>query len=162
MLQIAEIPNFANTSPRSTDVTPGHPVRTRRLNKLIKWASATACALLACRLAQGVVQILRPTYRQAAALTCVSASYVATVGRLTQEERLQLACGLLSLPRLHNRRQNPLDAELDRVVERYGAEALWRALDRVVERYGAEAVWRALDRYTQPGSNEITVSEAAE
>jgi len=55
----------------------------------------------------------------------------------------------------------------DRVVERYGAEALWRALDRVeldrvVERYGAEAVWRALDRYTQPGSNEITVHEAAE
>jgi hypothetical protein len=139
----------------------------RRLNKLIKWASATACALLACRLAQGVVQILRPTYRQAAALTRVSASYVATVGRLTQEERLQLACGLLSPPRLHNRRQNPSDAELDRVVERYGAEALWRALDRVeldrvVERYGAEAVWRALDRYTQPGSNEITVHEAAE
>jgi hypothetical protein len=133
MLQVTEISNLVNTSPRPTDVTPDRPVRTmtgRRLNKLIKWASATDRALLACRFAQGVVQILRPAYRQAAALTRVSASYVATVGRLTQEERLQLACGLLSLPRLHHRRQNPSDAELDRVVERYGAEALWRALDR--------------------------------
>jgi hypothetical protein len=144
----------------ATPVAPDRPVRTmtgRRFNNLIKWASATACALLASRLAQGVVQILRPTYRQAAALTRVSASYVATVGRLTQEEGLQLACGLLSLPRLHNRRQNPSDAELDRVVERYGAEALWRALDRaeldrVVECYGAEALWRALDRATAPSN----------
>jgi len=112
-------------------VTPDRPVCAmtgRRLNELIKSASPRDRALIANELVRGVVQILPPTYAQAAALTHVSASYVATVGRLTPKERVQLARGLLSLPRLHNRRRG--DAELDRVVKRHGIDALWRALER--------------------------------
>jgi hypothetical protein len=100
----------------------------QRLSRLIKRASAKDRALIATDLAQGVVHVLRPTYAQAAALAHVSASYVATVGRLSPEERVHLARGLLSLPRLHNRRRS--DAELDRLVVQYGAEAFLRALDR--------------------------------
>ena len=112
---------------------PDHPVQTmsgRRLNRLTKQATPTDRALIASDLARGAVQILRPTYAQAAALTRVSAGYVATVGRLTEEERRQLARGQLSLPRLHNRQCS--DRALDRLVERYGIEALWRALDRAM------------------------------
>jgi hypothetical protein len=101
----------------------------RRLNRLLKVASARDRALIAADLTQGALQILRPTYAQASALTNVSLGYVTTVSGLTPEERAQLARGLLSLPRLHNRRRRS-NAELDRVVEHYGVEAIWRALDR--------------------------------
>jgi len=133
MLQIAEISRFANTSPRSTDVTLDRPVRTmsgRRLNHLLKGASPADRALLAYDLARGVVQIVRPTHAQAAGLTHVSTGYVDTVSRLTGDERVRIARGELALSRLHKRRRNLSDAELDRVVEHYGAEALWHALDR--------------------------------
>jgi len=131
MLEYSTTPRFSSTSPRPADA-PNRSARRvmtgRQLSELIKKASAKDRALIASDLARGVVQVLQPTYAQAAALTHVSASYVATVGRLAPEERVQLARGLLSLPRLHNRRRS--DAELDRLVKRYGAEALWRALDR--------------------------------
>jgi len=117
--------------PVNTSATPDRPARTltgRRLNRLLKGASPRDRALIANDLARGTVQLRQPTYAQAAALARVSTGYVATVGRLTAEERLQLARGFLSLPCLHHRRRS--DRALDRVAERYGVAALWRALER--------------------------------
>ena len=112
-------------------VTPPPTPRTmsgRKLSHLIKKSSPRDRALIANELAQGVVQVVQPTYAQAAGLACVSASYVATVGRLAPEERVQLALGAISLAKLHNRRRG--DAELDCLVKRYGIETLWRAIER--------------------------------
>jgi hypothetical protein len=101
--------------------------------------------LVAVDLIRGALQLTEPTLKQPAVLADVSLGYIVTAGRLSSEERAKLACGFLSISHLHRRRRRA-DAELDRIIEQFGAEA----------------IWRALERYTQPGSNEITVHEAAE
>jgi hypothetical protein len=104
----------------------------RRLNRLIRQATAKDRALIAGDLARGAVQILRPTYRQAALLTAVSTSYVATVGRLAPEQRAQLARGELKLSRLHNSRRD-LDGRIDRFIKHVGVERVWAAIERYTQ-----------------------------
>ena len=131
MLQVTETPAFVNTSPRLADA-PNHSVRAmtrRRLGKILREASATDRALLAYTLVHGAVQLVRPTRVQVAALTKASLGYIDTITHLSEDARLRVAKGQLSLSHLYHR-QKPTDAALDHVVERYGAEALWRALDR--------------------------------
>jgi|SRR5215472_10067784 len=134
MLEITGISSLVNTaSPRSADGPPDRPVRTitgRELNRRIKSSSPARRALLAYELERGVTQIVRPTYAQAMALTQASAGYVTTVARLSEHERTQLGHGWLSLSQLHKRRRGARDAEIDRLVAQYGADAFLRALDR--------------------------------
>jgi hypothetical protein len=111
----------------------------RRLNRLIRWASATDRALLAYELEQGAIQVLRPTRTQAATLTRASSGYIGAIARLSADERTQLARGWFSLSRAHNRRRNT-DAEIDRIVAAFGAEAIMAALDRATAPTRQQAV----------------------
>ena len=126
----SEIQNSSN-APRVTSRAPIRGVTGWRLNELLKRASATDRALIANDLARGVLQVLRPTHAQVAALAHVSTGYVGTVSRLTGDERVRVARGQLSLSRLHKRRHIVTDTEIDRLGAQYGAEAFLRALDRV-------------------------------
>ena len=126
-------------------VTPPCIVTGSQLNKLVKKASPRERAQIAADLVRGALQVTKHTYKQAAALAHVSFGYTATVSGLTPEERTQLARGALSLSRLHRRRRHT-DAELDRIVEQFGADA----------------IWRALERYTQPSCDIVTIHEVAE
>lgn len=114
---------------------PNHPAQTitgRRFNRLLKLGSPADRALLAYDLARGEMQILPPTRAQAAGLARIASGYIGTVARLSADERVRLARGELSLTRLHHDRQHRVtDAEVDRVVARYGAEAILAALDRL-------------------------------
>jgi hypothetical protein len=101
----------------------------RRLNRLTRSASPRDRALVAVNLARGALQLTELTLRQAAVLARASFGYTATVNGLAPEERTQLARGSISLCRLHLRHRHS-NAELDRVVQTYGIDALWRALDR--------------------------------
>jgi len=122
-------------------VTPSRVVTGPELNKLVKNASPRERAQIAADLVQGTLQVSSHTYKQAATLAHVSFGYTATASALTPEERAQLARGTLSMSRLHRRRRRA-DAELDRIVEQFGADA----------------IWRALERYTQPDCG-VTVAE---
>jgi hypothetical protein len=103
----------------------------RRLNRLVRYASARDRALLALELEQGEVHLLSPTRAQVAALTHASLGYIGTVSRLTADERIQLARGQSSLSRLHNsHRYIATDAAIDRIVAKLGAERIMAALDR--------------------------------
>jgi hypothetical protein len=104
----------------------------RRLNRLIKQGSPADRALLAHEIERGTTQIHRPTRAHAAALTQVSPSDIATVARLSEDERLQLARGELSLSDLHRRHRQVLtfDERIDRVIAKFGAEAILTGLDR--------------------------------
>jgi|SRR5215471_9846601 len=126
-------------------VTSPRVVTGPQLNKLLKKASPRDRAQIAADLVQGALQVTNHTYKQAATLAHVSFGYTATVSALTPEERARLPRGALSLSQLHSRRRHS-DAELDRVVERFGADA----------------IWRALERYTQPSYDNVTIREAAE
>jgi hypothetical protein len=126
MLQYSKFPQPVNLT--SSD-RPAGLITGRELNHLIRTASAPNRALLARELEQGQLRIVVPTRRQAAGLAHVSTGYVTTVGSLAQEQRLQLACGLLSLSDLHNRRRS-IDTEIDRIVAKYGAERIMAALER--------------------------------
>jgi hypothetical protein len=136
MLQYSKFPQAVNL----TAPTAGPAITGRRLSRLIKQASAADRALLAHKLEQGEVLLVRPTRAQATMLAHASPSYVGTIGRLTADERLQLARGELSLSRLHNN-------------HRYVATDT--AIDRIVAKLGAERVMAALDRMTAP-SNGVT------
>jgi len=114
----------------------------RQLRGLVKKGSPRDRALLAVGLTRGEIQIIQHTLKQAVALTDVSLGYIVTANRLTPEERTQLARGALSMSRLHRRRRRA-DVELDRIIEQFGAEA----------------IWRALDRYTQPSCDNVTITE---
>src|SRR5262245_46548838 len=112
-MQVPEVSNLVNTSPRPTDA-PNRSVRTmtgRRLGKILREASAADRALLAYSLVHGAVQLLRPTRVQAAALTKASLGYIDTIAHSSEDERLRIAKGELSLSHLHHR-QNPTDAEI--------------------------------------------------
>jgi hypothetical protein len=101
----------------------------RRLNRLTRRASPRDRALLAVGLTRGEIQVTEYTLKQATTLTGASLGYTITTNRLTPEECTQLARGSISLCRLHLRHRHS-NAELDRVVQTYGIDALWRALDR--------------------------------
>jgi hypothetical protein len=99
--------------------------------RLKKGLGPTHSALLCFAMEHGEVLLRDLTRRQAMALTRASAGYVATVGRLTPQERDLLALGKLSLSAVHNR--PPTDADVDRVVAKLGAERARAALARLTK-----------------------------
>jgi len=93
MLQYPEFPRSVNlTNP------PARTITGRRLARLIQQASPRDRALIANDLARGVMQILRPTYVQAAALAHVSASYVATSAGLRRRSASSLRAAFFHCP----------------------------------------------------------------
>jgi hypothetical protein len=76
------------------------------------------------------VGLHRLTRKQAARLVGVSPSYVSTAARFSAKERLQLRRGKLSLSQAHNHRRNA-DTEVDRIITKFGANAIMDALDRM-------------------------------
>jgi hypothetical protein len=130
MLHMPQIPSVV-TSPR---VVTGP-----QLNKLVKKASPRDRALFAVGLIRGEIQVTGHTLKQATALTGASLGYTITTNRLTPEERTKLERGSISLCRLHLRRRHT-DAELDRVVQTYGIDALFQAIDRATAPSGGDAV----------------------
>jgi hypothetical protein len=71
----------------------------RRLNRILKYAKAKDRALLALGLAQSRAQLRDPTYAQAARPGS-SFSYVAKLGRLSEDKRARLARGEVSFARI--------------------------------------------------------------
>jgi len=124
MLYKLETRNSASVTPLTPRAMSG-----RRLNRLVKKGSPIDRASLALDLERGAVQLIRTTRAQAAALTKASTGYIGTLARLSEDERRRVARGETSISRLHAHWQLT-DNELDRLVERCGADAFWRALDR--------------------------------
>ena len=99
----------------------------RRLAKRLKGTTADTRALLAHGM---TTEGARLTQAQAAALARVSQAYVSAASRASPEQREAIKHGGLSLSTLHNKRQEPTDAKLDRLVAKYGADRVMAALDR--------------------------------
>jgi hypothetical protein len=80
---------------------------------------------------RGVVEISRPTPKQAQLLLKVSKGYFTTAARLSATERQQVEQGTVSFSSLHNR--PPTDSDIDRFIQRAGANRVMAALDRYTQ-----------------------------
>ena len=116
----------------------GSPVKTidgRSLAKRLKGTTADFRALLAHEMTAGDAALRRLSQPQAAALAGISRSYVSTVSRASPEQREDVKHGRLSISAIHNGgRHEPVDAKLDRLIARYGADAVMAAADRALDR----------------------------
>jgi hypothetical protein len=83
-------------------------------------------ALLAVEL--GAAQIHGLTDKQARQLVGVSAGYFRTAKALTPAQRAAIHAGAARLSSFHNSWR--VDSRLDRIMQRYGPDAVMRALDR--------------------------------
>lgn len=129
MLYRPDHPPGTSSPPRPTarDIN-GHKLARALKNKNISPAHR---ALLAHNLEIGAAYLHHLTRQQSLALTDASGGYVASVANLTPEEREQVNTGKLSLSVVHNRKREPTDAQLDRLVARIGADRVMAALDRL-------------------------------
>jgi hypothetical protein len=152
---------YTNGSPGpASPATPPTPVKDisgRKLAKrLHKGMSPTFAALLAHDLEAGKVVLHRLTRSQARALTGASLGYVATVARLTPEERQQVQRGHLSLASLHNKPKSDSFKTFANATKEVEAElghadiTVGDFVDRVFAKLGDGVLAAALDRYTQP------------
>src|SRR6516162_3857866 len=126
----------------------------RELSRLVKEASTAKRALLAHDLEQGRVQVVDLTRAQSAALAKISLSYANTAARLTQDERLRLVCGVVSLAELHRNRRTNADI-VDLVLE-IGPDGVMDALDALT------VPSKPNDTVAFPDSTEIFTDESAD
>src|SRR5262245_52326230 len=92
----------------------------RRLRRRRKGLNPTHRALLAYELEVGGASIHDLTRRDACRLTGASVTYVATLCRISDEERERIQRGQLTLSTFQNK--PPSDAYLDRLVLKVGAD----------------------------------------
>ena len=121
-----------NTSSGGTTAPTAPSIDGRQLSRRLKKLSPEKRALLAHDLERGA-RLENLTRAQAAAMTKVAPSYIATVDRASAEERKQLGYGWLTLSWLHNahRRRPVTDADVERIVKKIGADRIMRALDKI-------------------------------
>src|SRR5262249_53186193 len=95
-------------------------------------STAAERALLAVDLARGLVEVSHLTPGQAQQLLKVSAGYFFTAARLSAAERQQVAEGATSFSSLHHN-HSPTDFEIDRFIQRAGANRIMAGLDRFTQ-----------------------------
>jgi hypothetical protein len=102
----------SSTSTTSTSVAPtGQPITARELRQLLHGRSNRFRATVAANLVTGNLRPERPSPVQAARLCDVNVGYVTVALGIT-------------------RKRSPSDETIDRVVEKFGIEALMRGCDR--------------------------------
>jgi hypothetical protein len=114
----------------------GSPVKIvlgRRLARRLKGITPDFRALLAHEMVAGEVVLRDLTQAQASALVQVSLPYVSTVSRASPEQREDVKRRRLSISALYNKRREPTDAKLDRLIARFGVDRVMAALDRATK-----------------------------